>query len=131
MTVMGFSFGAPLALEVTRRISETSGQTPDLIMLDPLLMWRGWRDHAANVKYRLKDGNVAGALRSLRGSLDSMRLTQPGTLAGRHTKVFNRYRPDPLTRGRVLYVQGSGGFAARAAPSAGRPGCPPRWKPVR
>ena len=29
--------------------------------------------------------------------------------------VFNRYSPDPLTQGRVLYVQGAGGFAARSS----------------
>jgi len=115
VTIMGFSFGAPLALEVVRQLSETGRQTPDLIMIDTLLLWRGLRDQIANLKQRLRNNDRGGAVQIVRQVLNDYGVIRSKSLAGRHTKIFHRYLPKPLAQGRVLYIQGATGFASRSA----------------
>ncbi len=115
MTIMGFSFGAPLALEVVRRMSSVEQGVPDLIMIDPLLLWRGWRDVAANTRHSIKQRDFEGTRSLLRNALYRANLARPKTMLSRRLQNFQQYLPLPLNKGRVLYVQGQGGYAQRSA----------------
>lgn len=115
ITLVGYSFGAPIAFELARLLATRDGAPPQLILIDPLAPWQDGRRWLRPVYHALRDGQMQEATRLLRRNAGVALGLRGLSLDDAHSTAWLRYRPQPLALDRALLVRsGAPGADAHA-----------------
>ena len=96
-TLMGYSYGAVVAFETARRLTELGADVAALVLLEPIMPWTDALRDLRAIYRPLKRGDAIGAARQARNSLAAALGAQdPTTIDDAHRLAMRRYRPTPL-----------------------------------
>ncbi len=105
LTLMGYSFGAPIALEMARHLLDRSGHAPALVLLDPLAPWCDrWR-WVRPIRDAVRAGDFARALHFAVRNGSAAVGVRPRKIDPAHSIAWLSYRPRPLPNAKVLILQ--------------------------
>lgn len=115
--VVGYSFGAPIAAEICRILSDEGRPVPGLVLIDPLAPWIDRLRWVRPGLRALRRGDVAASRRALRPVAQSVFAgrrggTVPLDLA--HDMAWLRYVPKPVQVPRCLILSAQGSKARHA-----------------